>query len=127
MFNVNRVTLLGHATRDPEVRATKTGIPVANLGLATNRSWKDADGGQKEETEFHNLVCFNTLADFSGKRVAKGTPLYVEGRLHTSKWEKDGKPHSRTEILVNRLVLLSSRKNGKVEAAESVAEEAVAA
>ncbi len=124
MFNVNRVTLLGNATRDAEVRATKTGQQVTALGLATTRAWKDAKGEMQREPEFHSLVCFGSLADFAGKRIAKGTPLYVEGHLHTNKWEKDGKPHSRTEILVDRLVLLSSKKGAAVAA---VAEEAVAA
>ncbi|MDD5623990.1 MAG: single-stranded DNA-binding protein [Candidatus Peribacteraceae bacterium] len=116
MFNVNRVTLLGHATRDAEVRATKAGHPVAHVGLATNRSWKDAAGKLQEEVEFHNLVCFNPLADFAGKTVSKGAPLYVEGHLHTSKWEKDGKKASRTEIYVDRLVLLSARKGAAIAA-----------
>ena len=118
MFNVNRVTLLGNATHDPEIHATKAGKSLAVLGLATNRMWKDASGKLQKEPEFHRLVCFGPLAEFSGKSVAKGAPLYVEGRLHTSTWEaKDGKDAHRTEIVVDRLVLLSARK-GNVDAAE---------
>lgn len=120
MFNVNRVTLLGNATRDAETKATKTGKTLAVLGLATNRRWKDTQGELQSEPEFHRLVCFGTLADFSTQRVKKGAPLYVEGRLHTNKWEtKEGVDASRTEIIVDRIVLLSSRKTGEVEAVET--------
>lgn len=120
MFNVNRVTLLGNVTRDPEVRVTKTGTPVSSIGFATNRAWRDQDGSFQREPEYHSLVCFGPLAEFADKRVKKGVPLYVEGRLHTSHFEtKKGAPAVRTEILVDRLVLLSSRKKGEVQAAES--------
>jgi single-strand DNA-binding protein len=120
MFNVNRVTLLGNVTRDPDIRATKSGRTVLNLGLATNRAWRNSEGTLQREPEFHRLVCFGPLAEFSEKRVKKGAPLYVEGRLHTSRYEdKKGAQQSRTEVVVDRLVLLSSRKKGAVEAAES--------
>jgi single-strand DNA-binding protein len=125
MFNVNRVTLLGNVTHDPEAHTTKSGRPLATLSIATNRSWKDAAGEYKKEAEFHRLVCFGQLADFSADRVKKGAPLYVEGRLHTGRWENaEGEDRSRTEIVVDRLVLLSQRPKGEVEAAESPAEEA---
>lgn len=123
MFNVNRVTLLGNVTRDPDVRATKTGRPVSSVGFATNRAWRDQEGKLQSEPEFHNLVCFGPLAEFADKRVKKGVPLYVEGRLHTSRWEsKKGGTASRTEVLVDRLVLLSSKKQGNIEAAASADE-----
>jgi single-strand DNA-binding protein len=128
MFNVNRVTLLGNATRDPEVKATKAGKPLSLLGLATNRSWKDAQGQIQREPEFHRLVCWGGLAEFSGKRVKKGAPLYVEGRLQTNHYENaKGEKKSQTEIIVDRLVLLSARKSGETDAAEAPVEEAVAA
>lgn len=127
MFNVNRVTLLGNATRDPEALATKTGKQLSILGLATNRSWKDAQGERKSEPEFHHLVCWGPLAEFSAQRVKKGAPLYVEGRLHTGRWEtEDGKEASRTEIIVDRLVLLSSRKAGEADAVEHEEVEVIA-
>ena len=123
MFNVNRVTLLGNVTRDPEPHATKTGTPLSTIGFATNRSWKDAQGEIKKEAEFHRLICWSTLAEFVGKTVKKGQPLYVEGRIHTNKWKSpEGKDESRTEIIVERLVLLSARKTGETEAAEGTAD-----
>ena len=116
MFNVNRVTLLGHVTRDPEARVVKTGTSVTSLGLATNFRSKDAKGNAVDDAEFHRLVCFGALADFSAKSVAKGTPLYVEGHLHTGRFKtKDGKDASRTEVVVDRLVLLSSKKGAMKE------------
>ena len=115
MFNVNRVTLLGNVTHDPEARDTKTGTALTTLGFATNYRTKDAKGKYVDEAEFHRLVCFGGLAEFSAKSVTKGAPLYVEGRLHTGHFKsKEGKDVSRTEIVVDRLVLLS--KKGDVEA-----------
>ena len=122
MFNVNRVTLLGNVTRDPEARSAKTGTSVTNIGLATNWRTKNADGKAEAVPEYHRLVCFGALADFTAKSVSKGSPLYVEGRLHTSRYKnKDGKDVSRPEIVVDRLVLLSSKKPNAAETAESVA------
>lgn len=112
MFHINRVTLLGNVTHDPESRATKSGQTVANIGFATNRRTKDEKGEYVSEPEFHKLVCFGSLADFCTTSVNKGTPLYVEGRLHTSKYKnKEGKQSSKTEIVVDQLVLLSPKKN----------------
>lgn len=117
MFNVNRVTLLGNATHDPEPRATKTGTAVTSLGLATDRRVKDEQGKFIEKADFHKLVCFGALAEFSAKSVMKGAPLYIEGRLQTNRFKnKEGKDVSTTEIVVDRLVLLSSKK-GKMQAA----------
>ncbi len=113
MINVNRVTLLGQATHQPETHATKDGNELPAIGLATNRVWKDATGESRREKEFHRLVCTGPLATFAARRVEKGTPLYVEGRLHTNHWEdREGIDHRRTEISVDRLVLLTTKKTG---------------
>lgn len=120
MFHVNRVTLLGNVTHDPDIRATKEGRTVSALGFATNRAWRDGEGTLQREPEYHRLVCFGPLAEFAEKRVKKGVPLYVEGRLHTSRYEnKKGEKQSRTEIMVDRLVLLSGKKKDAAEAAET--------
>lgn len=119
MFNVNRVTLLGNVTRDPELRATKAGNPVSSIGFATNHAWRDQEGALQREPEFHRLVCFGPLAEFTDKRVKKGAPLYVEGRLRTSRFEGKKGAVSRTEVMVDRLVLLGSKKKGAIEAAEA--------
>ncbi len=113
MFNVNRVTLLGNVTREPEARSTKTGLAVTNIGFATNFRSKDEKGKVVSEPEYHHLVCFGTLAEFSAKTANKGVPLYVEGRLHTSRFKnKKGEDASRTEVIVDKLVLLSTKKGG---------------
>ncbi len=117
MFSVNRVTLLGHVTRDPEAKATKTGTAITNLGFATNHRYKDSKGEWVEEPDYHNLVCFGPLAEFSAKTVIKGAPLYVEGRIHTSRYKnREGKDSSRTEIIIDKLVLLS--KKGEAASAD---------
>jgi single-strand DNA-binding protein len=120
MFHVNRVTLLGNATRDPETRTTKAGKQFTVIGLATVRHWTDEAGNKHAEPEFHRLVCFKELAEFTANRVKKGTPLYVEGRLHTDRWQsKAGETKTTTEVIVDRLVLLSSRSRGPGECVES--------
>ena len=120
MFHVNRVTLLGNATRDPETHTTKAGQRLTVIGIATVRNWTDEAGTRHSEPDYHRLVCFGKLAEFTADRVKKGTPLYVEGRLRTDRWEsKTGEARTTTEIVVGRLVLLSSRSTEVGQAAAS--------
>jgi single-strand DNA-binding protein len=112
MRTLNRVTLLGNCTRDAELKATTNGQSVCTLGLATNRVWKDSTGNQQTLTEFHNLVTWGHLAEFSSQHVKKGKPLYVEGYLKTRAWDdpESGKKLYRTEIVVENLILLSPKE-----------------
>jgi single-strand DNA-binding protein len=113
MKSVNKVTLLGNVTRDPELKATANGQSVATFGLATNRVWKDQSGERQSLAEYHNLVAWGGLAEFCAQSVHKGKPLYIEGYLKTRSW--DGPESSkifRTEIVVENLVLLSPREDG---------------
>jgi len=112
MKTVNRVTLLGNTTRDPELKATTGGQSVCSFGLATNRVWKDAAGERQSLAEFHNLVAWGKLAEFCAQTVKKGKPLYVEGYLKTRTWSDPGsdKKMYRTEIIVEDVVLLSPRE-----------------
>jgi single-strand DNA-binding protein len=120
MFHVNRVTLLGNVTRDPETHATKAGQRRTVIGLATVRNWTDEAGSRHTEPDYHRLVCFGKLAEFTADRVKKGTPLYVEGRLHTRHFEsKNGEAKTGTEIIVDRLVLLSRGSTPTGQPAES--------
>jgi len=120
MFQVNRVTLLGNITRDAETHPTKAGHRLTVLCLATNRTWTDEAGNRRSEPDFHRLVCFGKLAEFAADRVKKGSPLYVEGRLHTGRWEnKDGQERTATDIIVDRLVLLSRHAEEDAESGES--------
>lgn len=98
---LNKVQLYGNLTRDPEMRALPSGQNVANFSIATNRVYKDKDGQKKEQTEYHNVVAFGRTADLIGQYMKKGRPLYVEGRIQTRSWEKDGAKQYRTEIVVD--------------------------
>ena len=127
MKSVNRVTLLGNVTRDPELKATQGGRSVATFGLATNRVWRDQTGQKQSLPEFHNIVVWSGLAEFCSQYVKKGKPLFVEGYLKTRNWESpDTIKHFRTEIVVDNVVLLGSREaaDAKAEQDEEALEEA---
>ena len=98
---LNKVLLYGNLTRDPELKALPSGQQVASFGLATNRSFKNRDGQQQEQTEYHNIVAFGRTAEVMGQYLKKGRPIYVEGRLQTRSWDKDGAKQYRTEIIVD--------------------------
>ncbi len=129
--SLNKVILIGNLTRDPEMRYTNSGTPVVTFGMATNKSWKDAEGETKELAEFHNLVAWNKMAEICQQLLAKGMKIYVEGSLNTRSWEaEDGSTKYKTEIRVEDMILLDSKgKQGasgedgeKVERAEKAEE-----
>jgi len=97
---LNKVTLYGNLTRDPELRALPSGQQVASFGVATNRSFKNKDGARTEQTEFHNIVAFGRQAEVIGQYLRKGRPIFIEGRLQTRSWEAEGKKNYRTEIVI---------------------------
>lgn len=110
MKSVNKVTLLGNATREPEIKSTTNGQTVCTFGLATNRVWKDGNGEKQSLPEYHNLVAWSGLADFVSQFVKKGDPLYVEGYLKTRSWDgQDGTKIFRTEIVAENVVLLGQK------------------
>ena len=96
---LNKVQLYGNLTRDPEVKSLPSGSTVANFSIATNRVYKDKDGAKQEQTEFHNVVAFAKQADLIGQYMRKGKAIFVEGRLQTRSWEKDGAKQYRTEVV----------------------------
>jgi single-strand DNA-binding protein len=102
-MNVNSVTIVGRLTRDPELKALPSGSNVANMSLATSRSYTDKDGKLQEETEYHNVVIFGKSAENVAKYLVKGALACVEGRLQTRSWDKDGVKQYRTEILADRV------------------------
>jgi len=113
MSGVNKVILVGRVGKDPEVRHLDSGATVANFSMATSESWKDKTTGEKKETtEWHNVVMWRGLAEVAAKYVHKGDLLYVEGKMVTRKWEKDGITRYSTEVLVNNMTMLGS-KGGK--------------
>lgn len=99
---LNKVFLIGNLTRDPELRAIPSGTKVVQIGLATNRVWKDQSGARKESTEYHNVVAFGRQAETLAQYCRKGSSLYIEGRLQTRSWDgQDGKKNYRTEIVLD--------------------------
>jgi len=113
--SVNKVILIGNLGKDPEVKVTPSGTPVAKFTLATNERYKDKSGQWQDRTEWHNLVAWQRTAEIIGEYVKKGSKVYVEGRLQTSSWDDKttGEKKYRTEIIVNDLVLLSGRGDGE--------------
>ena len=113
--SVNKVILIGNLGKDPEVKVTPSGTPVAKFTLATNERYKDKNGQWQDRTEWHNLVAWQRTAEIIGEYVKKGSKVYVEGRLQTSSWDdkSTGEKKYRTEIIVNDLVLLSGRGDGE--------------
>jgi len=117
-FSLNRAQIVGNLTRDPEMRVTPNGQSVCNFGVATNRRWRDKDGNQQEATEFHNVVAWGKLAEFSSQFLHKGNKVYVEGRLQTRSWEgQDGNKRNRTEIVMENFITLTPKSMATSEAA----------
>ena len=112
MASVNKVILIGNLGRDPEVRYTPSGAAVCNVTLATTRSWKSKESGEKvEETEWHRIVFYDRLAEIAGEYLKKGRSIYVEGRLKTRKWtDKDGAEKYTTEVIAQEMNMLGSRE-----------------
>ncbi|MBP6912924.1 MAG: single-stranded DNA-binding protein [Candidatus Pacebacteria bacterium] len=98
---INKVTILGNLTRDPEMKSLPTGLKVVTFSLATNRSWKDQQGMKKDSVEYHNVVAFGKPAEIINQYSKKGSSLYVEGRLQTRSWDDaSGVKKYRTEIVL---------------------------
>src|SRR3954468_21670592 len=100
---INKVFLFGNLTRDPELRALPSGMNVSSFSVATNRVYKDRDGKKQEQTDFHNVVVFGRQADTINQYLKKGSSVFVEGRMQTRSWEKDGKKNYRTEVIADRV------------------------
>lgn len=98
---INKVILIGNVGGDPETRYLPNGNAVTNLTLATSDSWKDKQGQQQERTEWHRVSFFGKIAEIAGQYLAKGSKVYIEGRLQTREWEKDGVKRYTTEIVVD--------------------------
>ncbi|MGI9118002.1 MAG: single-stranded DNA-binding protein [Minisyncoccia bacterium] len=99
---INKATIMGNLTRDPEMKALPSGMKVTSFSLATNRTWKDANGAKKESVEYHNLVAFGKQAELIAQYCKKGASLYVEGRIQTRSWDDAaGVKKYRTEIIAD--------------------------
>lgn len=115
--SLNKVSLIGNLTRDPELRYTPQGTAVCTFGLATNRQWTTESGEKKEDAEFHRIVSWNKLAELCAQLLSKGRKVYVEGRLQTRSWTgKDEVQRTTTEIVISDMIILDSRRAGAQDA-----------
>ncbi|MDY0361997.1 MAG: single-stranded DNA-binding protein [Desulforegulaceae bacterium] len=109
MSGVNKAILLGNLGRDPEMRYTQDGNPMCSFSIATSETWKDKITGEKrEKTEWHKIVVFKGLAEVCAKYLKKGSKVYIEGKIQTRSYEKNGATHYITEIVANDLNMLDS-------------------
>ena len=124
MSGINKVILIGNMGKNPETKTFENGSKKVSFTLATTEIYKDKDGTRKELTEWHNVVCWRTLADFAEKYLAKGRKIYVEGKLHTRTWDDDKGKHYMTEVYANTITLLDKVENKPTEQkVESAAQE----
>ncbi len=108
--SVNKVVLVGHLGGDPETRYTPSGAAVANFNMATNESWRDANGELQDKTEWHRCVMFGKSAELAGELLKKGQLVYLEGKLQTRNWEdKDGVKRYTTEVVCDMFTMLGRR------------------
>ena len=111
---VNKVILIGNLGRDPEVRTTPNGQTVASFTLATSRKWKDKDGQRQEQTEWHNIVVWDRLAEICNQYLTKGRMVYTEGSLQTREWDdKEGVKRKTTEVRARDMVMLGGGPGGE--------------
>ena len=111
MASLNKVMLIGSLGRDPEIRYMPNGDAACNLSVATSESWKDKNGEKHERTEWHRISMFGKLAEIAGQYLAKGSSVYLEGKLQTRKWtDKDGVDKYTTEIIADRMQMLGGKE-----------------
>jgi len=122
MASVNKVILIGNLGKDPEVRLTQDGETVTSITLATSESWKDKSSGEKKEvTEWHRVVFFRKLAEIAGQYLKKGSQVYIEGSLKTSKWkDQSGQDRYTTEIVANEMTMVGGKSNANPHSTSSL-------
>ena len=113
MAGVNKVILVGNLGRDPEVRHLEGGASVATFSLATSESYTDRDGNRQTQTEWHNIVMWRGLATIAERYLKKGSKVYLEGKLTTRSYEKDGVTRYTTEVVARDMVMLDNRPEGQ--------------
>jgi len=110
---INKAILVGNLGRDPEVRYTPSGMARATFSVATSRRWKDKESGEmKDQTEWHNIVAWGRLGEICGEYLSKGRQVYIEGRIQTRTYEKDGATHYITEIVAQEMQMLGAKNSG---------------
>ncbi len=117
---LNKVMVIGHLGRDPEMRYTPSGRPVTTFTVAVSRSWNTADGERRTETEWFNIVSWGNLAEICKQYLQKGRQVYIEGRLQTRRWEdKEGQKHTSVEVVANEMMMLGDRRDNSNQSQES--------
>lgn len=106
---LNKVLLIGHLGQDPELRYTTNNTPVASFSVATNESYKGSDGAQVDKTEWHNIIVWRKLAELAQQYLKKGSKIYLEGKITTRSYEKDGQKKYITEIIADSFLMLDSK------------------
>jgi len=120
--SVNKVILIGRLGKDPEVKYTPSGAPVAKFSLATGEVLKDRSGEQQRRTEWHNIVAWNKLAEICGEYLTKGKQVYIEGSIRSRQWEDQaGNKRTAYEIIANRMQMLGSKADSERAAAAAAA------
>jgi single-strand DNA-binding protein len=113
MASLNKVQLIGRLGKDPETRYMTNGEAVTNVSMATSETYKDKSGEKVEKVDWHNLVFYRRLAEVAGEYLKKGSELYIEGKIHTRKWQdKEGRDRYTTEIIVHEMQMLGSKPQG---------------
>lgn len=124
MASVNKVILVGNLGRDPEIRYTQGGSPVANFTMATTERWSDPSGEKRERTEWHRIVVWGKQAEIASEYLRKGRQVYVEGSLQTREWtDRDGNKRTTTEVRAQRLQLLGRPDDRQAQPASQPEEE----
>ena len=118
MSGINKAILVGNLGREPDIRSSSKGETIANLALATSETWKDKEGNKQERTEWHRVSVFGKLADVCQKYLHKGSKIFVEGKLQTRKWDKNGVDQYTTEVVLsgwNSTLMMLDSKGDPVE------------
>lgn len=112
MYSLNKAQVIGHVTRDAEVRQLPSGVSVATFSVATNQVWTDPQGVRQEKAEFHDIVAWRKLAEISGQMLKKGSRVYVDGRMQTREWTgEDGVKRRKMEIVADNLIVLDKKSD----------------
>ncbi len=113
--SLNKVQLIGNLSKDVELKYTPQGKSVANFSIATNESYKNQAGEKVDSTEFHRIVIWGKLAEIANQYLKKGSLVYLEGKLTTRMWEKDGHKNYTTEVIANQMTMLGGKENGSAQ------------
>lgn len=120
MSGINKVILVGHLGKDPEVKTIESGVKVAKFSLATTESYKDKSGERKDVTEWHNVTCWRNLAEIAEKYLTKGKQIYVEGKIRSRTWEDNGVKKYAIDIVADSFTMLGSRSDANDNSGKTI-------